>query len=218
MLESRAVAIALVLVLGPWLWRLAPEREAERSARIRTQERAEMAARVHDSVLQTLALIQREAGDPRRVATLARRQERELRAWLYREPRPVEGESLVAAIEAAAAEVEELHGVPRRGRPHRRRAARRRLAALVLAAREAMTNAAKFSGADEVSVYVEAADGERRSSSATAASASTARPSRRTGAASPSRSRAGSRAGGARAIATSRARARRSSSAIAGSA
>ena len=77
--ESSAVAIALLLVLGPWAWRLAAERDAERTARIRTEERAEMAARVHDSVLQTLALVQRESGDPRRVAALARRQERELR-------------------------------------------------------------------------------------------------------------------------------------------
>src|SRR5918995_534139 len=82
-LESSAVAIALLLVLGPWAWRLALERDAERTARIRTEERAEMAARIHDSVLQTLALVQREAGDPRRVAALARRQERELRGWLY---------------------------------------------------------------------------------------------------------------------------------------
>ena len=85
--ESSAVAIALLLVLGPWAWRLAAERDAERTARIRSQERAEMAARVHDSVLQTLALVQREADDPRRVAALARRQERELRAWLYPDPR-----------------------------------------------------------------------------------------------------------------------------------
>jgi phage shock protein PspC (stress-responsive transcriptional regulator) len=74
--ESSAVAIALLLVLGPWAWRLAAERDAERTARIRSQERDEMAARVHDSVLQTLALVQREADDPRRVAALARRQER----------------------------------------------------------------------------------------------------------------------------------------------
>ncbi|MBA3475897.1 MAG: PspC domain-containing protein [Actinobacteria bacterium] len=67
--ESSAVAIALLLVLGPWAWRLAAERDTERTARIRSQERAEMAARVHDSVLQTLALVQRESGDPRRVAT-----------------------------------------------------------------------------------------------------------------------------------------------------
>jgi signal transduction histidine kinase len=148
-----AVAGALLLVCGPWLWRLALERDAERSARIRTEERADVAARVHDSVLQTLALIQRHAGEPRRVATLARRQERELRGWLYA-ARPLgdDGSSLVAALSAAAADVEERHGV------------RIELAsagdappanALVLAAREAMTNAAKFAGVDEIDVYAD---------------------------------------------------------------
>ena len=79
-LAPGGVAVALVAIFGPWLWRLARERDAERLERIRTQERAEVAARVHDSVMQTLALIQRHADDPRRVATLARQQERELRA------------------------------------------------------------------------------------------------------------------------------------------
>jgi signal transduction histidine kinase len=154
-----AVVAALLLIVAPWLWRLTREREAERTERIRTQERAEMAARVHDSVLQTLALIQREAGDPRRVATLARRQERELRTWLYREQGTVEGESLVASIEAAADEIEELHGLRVDVVTSGDLALDERLRALVLATREAMANAAKFSGADEVSVYAEVADG-----------------------------------------------------------
>ena len=159
-LESSAVAIALVLVLGPWAWRLAAERDAERTVRIRSQERAEMAARVHDSVLQTLALVQREAGDPRRVAALARRQERELRAWLYREPRR-DGPSLGSAIDAAAAEVEELHGVARRaGADAATRRSTTGVEALVLAAREAMANAAKHSGADEISTFVEVGEDE----------------------------------------------------------
>jgi signal transduction histidine kinase len=153
-LAPGAVAGALLLIGGPWLWRLALERDEERSARIRTEERAEVAARVHDSVLQTLALIQRHAQEPRRVAALARRQERELRGWLYTEHR-FEGESLVEALSTAAADVEELHGV------------RVELAsagdvpandALVLAAREAMTNAAKFAGVEEVDVYAEVTD------------------------------------------------------------
>src|SRR6476469_7515165 len=156
LLAPGAVAGALVLVCGPLLWRLALERDAERSARIRTEERADVAARVHDSVLQTLALIQRHAGEPRRVATLARRQERELRGWLYA-ARPLgdDGSSLVAALSAAAADVEALHGV------------RIELAsagdappenAIVLAAREAMTNAAKFAGVEEIDVYADVAD------------------------------------------------------------
>ena len=112
LLAPGAVAGALLLIAGPWLWRLALERDAERTARIRSEERSDVAARVHDSVLQTLALIQRHADEPRRVAALARRQERELRGWLYADqPLGDEAASLVAALEAAAADVEELHGV-----------------------------------------------------------------------------------------------------------
>ena len=155
-LAPGAVAGALLLIAGPWLWRLAVERDAERAARIRSEERSEVAARVHDSVLQTLALIQRHAKEPRRVAALARRQERELRGWLYGD-RALgdEAGSLEAALSAVAADVEELHGV------------RVELAtagdspaddALVLAAREAMTNAAKFAGVDEIDVYAEVTD------------------------------------------------------------
>ena len=160
LLAPGAVALGLLIVVGPWVWRLARERDAEHDQRIRSEERAELAARVHDSVLQTLALIQREAGDPRRVASLARRQERELRAWLYPDGSRVEGESLSAALEAAATEIEELHGV----RVELVRSGDCPLdddvAALVLAAREAMTNAARHSGADEVSVFAEAGDGD----------------------------------------------------------
>jgi signal transduction histidine kinase len=158
--ESSTVAIALLLVLGPWAWRLAAERDAERTARIRSQERSEMAARVHDSVLQTLALVQREAGDPRRVAALARRQERELRSWLYPDPRAADDAGLAAAMDAAAAEVEELLGVPvelvRTGDVP----VDDRVEALVLAAREAMSNAAQHSGADQVSAFVDVGDEE----------------------------------------------------------
>ena len=158
-LKSSAVAIALLLVLVPWAWRLIAERDAERTARIRSQERAEMAARVHDSVLQTLALVQRESGDPRRVAALARRQERELRGWLYPDARS-EGASLATAIETAAAEVEELHGVPvelvRTGDVP----LDDQVEALALAAREAMANAAEHSGAEEVSAFVDVGDDE----------------------------------------------------------
>jgi len=152
-LAPGAVAGALLLIAGPWLWRLALDRDAERAARIRSDERSEVVARVHDSVLQTLALIQRHAQEPRRVASLARRQERELRGWLYGE-RPLgdDSASLVAALSSVAADIEELHGV------------RVELAsagdapadeALVLAAREAMTNAAKFAGVEELDVYAE---------------------------------------------------------------
>ena len=111
LLAPGAIAAALILLLGPWAWRLGRERDAERAERIRSQERADFAARVHDSVLQTLALIQRHPDDPRRVATLARRQERELRAWLYPDREPAAEGTLADAVETAAAEIEELHGI-----------------------------------------------------------------------------------------------------------
>ena len=156
LLAPGAVAGGLLLIAGPWLWRLALERDAERAARIRSEERADVAARVHDSVLQTLALVQRHAEEPKRVASLARRQERELRGWLYAD-RPLgdDGTSVVAALSVVAADVEDSYGV------------RVELASsgdapvdseLVLAAREAMTNAAKFAGVDEIDVYVEVTD------------------------------------------------------------
>lgn len=150
-LAPGAVAVALLLVLGPWAWRLAREREAERTARIRTEERADFAARVHDSVLQTLTLIQKDPADARR---LARRQERELRAWLY--PAVAAGGMLASAVETAASEVEELHGV--RVELVRTGDAQldERTNALLLAGREAMVNAARHSGADEVSVFLDA--------------------------------------------------------------
>ena len=157
LLAPGAVAVGLLVVVGPWLWRLARERDAERAERIRTQEREDMAARVHDSVLQTLALIQRE-DDPRRVATLARRQERELRGWLYPDAGRVDGDSLAGAVEAAAAEVEELHGVRVELVRTGDCPVDERVRALALAAREAMANAARHAGVDEVAVFLDVGD------------------------------------------------------------
>ena len=145
-----AIVGALVLVVGPWIWQLT----SERAERIRAQERAEVAARIHDSVLQTLALVQRHAGDPRRVSALARRQERELRRWLYGSG-VTEAASLVDALSDAAAEVEEVHGVPIELAHAGDVPLDEAVGQLVLAAREAMTNAAKFSGAGEINVYAE---------------------------------------------------------------
>jgi signal transduction histidine kinase len=131
----------------------------ERSARIRSQERAEVAAHLHDSVLQTLALVQRRAGDPSEVAKLARHQERELRSWLAgAEARP--RERLADALRAAAEEVEEAHGVPVEAVVGGDAALDERLEALVAAAREALTNAAKFaSEGGEVRLYAEIENG-----------------------------------------------------------
>jgi signal transduction histidine kinase len=155
LLAPGAVAAALLLVVGPWLWRVVRDRDAERAARVRSEERADVAARVHDSVLQTLALIQRHAQEPQRVAALARRQERELRGWLYGELPLGSGASLAAALSTAAADIEEVHGVrvelASAGDCH----VDDGVEAVVLAAREAMTNAAKFGGVDEIDVYAE---------------------------------------------------------------
>jgi signal transduction histidine kinase len=114
-----------------------------------------VAARVHDSVLQTLALIQRDPDDPKRVAALARRQERELRAWLYGSG-PTDADTLAGALSEAATEIEELHGVRVEIASGGDTPLDDGVRAVVLAAREAMQNAAKFSGADEISVYAEA--------------------------------------------------------------
>jgi len=159
LLAPGAIGGALILLLGPWLWQLALERDAERAARIRTDERTEMAARVHDSVLQTLALIQRHADEPKRIATLARRQERELRGWLYGDGAAESGTTLVGALTQAAAEIEDVHGIRVEVASGGDCPLDDHARAIVLAAREAMQNAAKFSGADEISVYAEAEDG-----------------------------------------------------------
>jgi signal transduction histidine kinase len=113
-----------------------------------------MAAHLHDSVLQTLALIQKHAGDGRTVATLARAQERDLRSWLYGDQPPGDT-SVASALRAAAAEVEDAHGVPVEVVVVGDAPATDRSRALVLAAREAMVNAARHSGADRVDVYAE---------------------------------------------------------------
>ena len=150
------VAITLIglgLIFGPWATRLAAQLAEERRGRIRSEARAEMAAHLHDSVLHTLALIQRADASPE-VVGLARRQERELRAWLYRAPVPPEGR-LRPAVEAIATRVEQRHNVPVDivvvGDAPLDEAGK----ALVDACQEAAFNAARHSGAPLVSVYVE---------------------------------------------------------------
>jgi signal transduction histidine kinase/phage shock protein PspC (stress-responsive transcriptional regulator) len=149
----------LALIAGPWLWRLWRELEGERRERIISQERADMAAHLHDSVLQTLALIQKKANDPRAVVTLARRQERDLRSWLY-EDQDADATSFTAALRKAGAEVEDAHGVPVEvvtvGDSELDDARR----AILKAAREAAVNAAKHSGADTVDIYAELVGGD----------------------------------------------------------
>jgi len=145
----------LSVIFAPWIVRLARSLTEERAERIRSQERAEVAAHLHDSVLQTLALMQRRAGGPTEVAALARRQERELRAWLTGRPAPGQAAQLAPALEAAAAEIEETHGVPVEVVVVGDRGLDPGVEAVVAAAREAMTNAAKFGGGSPVDVYAE---------------------------------------------------------------
>jgi signal transduction histidine kinase/phage shock protein PspC (stress-responsive transcriptional regulator) len=153
-----AVVVVLGVILAPWIVRLVRSLTEERAARIRSQERAEVAAHLHDSVLQTLAMVQRRASDPAEVAALARRQERELRAWLSDRPAPGQSARLAGALEAAAAEVEEQHGVPVEVVVVGDQDLDPAHEAVVAAAREAMTNAAKFGGGSPVDVYAESSD------------------------------------------------------------
>lgn len=154
LLGSAVMLAGVVVILAPWLLRLWRELETERRARIRSQERAEVAAHVHDSVLHTLTLIQRNAQDPREVQRLARAQERDLRAWLY-QPKADASRDLAAAVREVAAEVEDAHGVPIEVVCVGDCALDERLGSLLQAAREAMVNAAKYAETPSVSVYAE---------------------------------------------------------------
>ena len=159
LIAAAVVAAGLGLIVGPRLAQARAEADAERRLRIRADERADVAARLHDSVLQTLALIQRE-DDPRRAQALARRQERELRGWLYKGEAPDDAATLGSALRAATAEVEEHYGIevdlvqPSDG------ALDEGLAALAAAAREAMTNAGRHAGVEKISVLARVADDE----------------------------------------------------------
>jgi signal transduction histidine kinase len=145
----------LGLILAPWILGLAREAATERRERIRSEERAEIAAHLHDSVLHTLALIQR--GDvPPEVASVARRQERELRAWLNGRPIVAEVTDLRGAIDAMALRVEEMHHVSVDTVVVGEVALDDAGNAVALACQEAAINAARHSGAARVSIYVEA--------------------------------------------------------------
>lgn len=151
------VLAGVVLVLAPWGLRFWRDYESERASRIRVGERAEIAAHLHDSVLQTLALIQKRAGDEAQVLRLARAQERELRQWLYRETPVAEGD-ICEAIRAEAVRLEETHAAVIDVVSVGEREGLDGHDAVVQAAREAMLNAAKHAGGT-VSVYVEASAG-----------------------------------------------------------
>ncbi|MFI8369261.1 PspC domain-containing protein [Streptomyces sp. NPDC085466] len=156
---SVAVLTGIALLAGPWLIRMSQDLTAERTLRIRAQERAEVAAHVHDSVLHTLTLIQRNADDAGEVRRLARAQERELRNWLYKPEgtgKDEEPETLAEAVKRAAAEVEDKHGVPLEVVVVGDCPLDEKLTAQMQAAREAMVNAAKYGGeGGAVQVYAE---------------------------------------------------------------
>jgi signal transduction histidine kinase/phage shock protein PspC (stress-responsive transcriptional regulator) len=152
------VIAAIVVVLGPWWLRVGRDLVAERQARIRAEERADMASRVHDSVLQTLALIQRRATDPQQVVQLARAQERELRSWLFdgRAPGSMTADTTFASgVRLIQSEVEAQHGVTVEVVTVGDCAVDDDLQALLAAAREATVNAAKWSGVQVISLYAE---------------------------------------------------------------
>jgi signal transduction histidine kinase len=152
------VVAAVVIVLGPWWLRIARDLMVERQARGRAEERADIAARVHDSVLQTLALIQRNADQPAEIVKLARAQERELRSWLFEGRVPGEtheAATVAEGIRLIQQEVEDRHKVPVEAITVGDCELDEQLRALLAAAREATVNAAKWSGADVVSVFAE---------------------------------------------------------------
>lgn len=154
---SLAVLAGVLVLVGPYALRMWQDLGAERTARIRAQERAEIAAHVHDSVLHTLTLIQRRAEDPKEVLRLARAQERELRLWLYRPEAVAEDapDTMAESLRAVVAEVEDRHGVPVELVVVGDCPMDERIAAQMQAAREATVNAAKYGGGGPVQVYAE---------------------------------------------------------------
>ncbi|MET0863267.1 MAG: PspC domain-containing protein, partial [Nakamurella sp.] len=159
------VGVAIITI--PWWLRLVRDLGDERRGRVQERERAEIAAHLHDSVLQTLALIQRQAGDSREVQRLARSQERQLRTWLYGPagyasagdaPAPASA-SLAASLAEVAGEIEDTYAIAVTPVIVGDAPMDQHLAALVAAAREAMVNAAKHAQIEEVSVYAEVEDG-----------------------------------------------------------
>jgi signal transduction histidine kinase len=156
-----ATLIGVAVLTVPFWLRMVRDLGEERRARIRTEERAEIAAHLHDSVLQTLALIQKQSDTPKEVARLARGQERELRGWLYgpagygAKKLDNEGGQLSTAIAAACGEVEDAFAISVSQVVVGDAELDEPLTALVQAAREAMVNAAKHASIEEVSVYAE---------------------------------------------------------------
>lgn len=149
-----ATVAGLLLIFGPWLYRLASQLTDERRERIRSEERTTLATHLHDSVLQTLALIQR-TDDPQRMNHLARTQERELRAWLFGKVAPEAGETLSDLLQGFAGKCESRYPVMVDVVTVGDVALDERLQEVAAACGEAINNAAKHSDAGSVSVYAE---------------------------------------------------------------
>jgi signal transduction histidine kinase len=152
-----AAVLALIgAVVFPWFFLLTRTITRERAARVRAEERAEVAAHLHDSVLQTLTLIQKHAESPP-VLRLARSAERDLRVWLYGAP-GADDADFAAAVRAVAASVEDRFAVTVELVTVGTCPLHERARAVVGAVREALTNAAKHAGVRRVSLFAEATD------------------------------------------------------------
>jgi signal transduction histidine kinase len=162
-LLALGVATVVILISAPFWVGMVRRLGTERVARARADERSEVAAHLHDSVLQTLALMQKRADDPEQVARLARRQERELREWLTDTEPSRPDERLADALRATAVEIEDSHGTPIETVVVGDAPLDEGLEALVAASREALTNSAKFaSEGGPVRLYAEIEDGNAR--------------------------------------------------------
>jgi len=153
-LFAMVALFGVTLSIAPLLWRMFGQLRAEREGRIREAERAELAAMIHDQVLHTLALIQRNAGDVKAVQRLARGQERSLRNWLYK-PTGSASEMFSAAIEEAVAEVEDTYAITVESVVVGDAPMTDPVRALVAASREAMVNAARHAKIQSISLYAE---------------------------------------------------------------
>ena len=159
LLAAVTTVIGLMLLVGPWIQRLVAALNEERTERIRSEERSEVAAHLHDSVLQTLALIQR-TDEPNKMVTLARAQERDLRQWLFEQDPDVDEAMLSTALQAMASRIEGIYDVRVEVVTVGDVLITGHLDAMVRAAGEAAANAARHSGVRKISVYAESTDEE----------------------------------------------------------
>ncbi len=143
----------VALVLAPLWLGVIRQLSQTQAAQARASERADIAAHLHDSVLQTLTLLRAQADDPQRVAALALSQERELRAWLYGDNHPT-NENLRSEVESISREIEQLYGVPVDSVIVGDTPATAKTRVLTSALREALANAVRH-GKPPISLYVE---------------------------------------------------------------